>query len=70
MRCLRCLQDIETDAPDGTEICGSCEKAEFMKMMSQYRAEAEAMAYQLDKEAYEDAQHDAHLDTGNGYQYG
>lgn len=24
MKCLRCGQEIEADAPEGVEICGSC----------------------------------------------
>ena len=72
MRCIRCPQDIETDAPANVVICGSCaddlrqeEEAEIMAIQAQDKAIAE----QMNREAYEDAQHDEQYDSGNGYRY-
>jgi hypothetical protein len=63
MKCKRCGQDIEADAPEGVNICGSCandlrgeEDAEIMA--AQAKAEVESMAdinFEMTKDALEAA---------------
>jgi len=68
MKCIRCGQDIEADAPADVVICGSCAddlRAEGDAMVGAAEVEAEAM----NKEAYEEAQYDKQYDSGNGYRY-
>jgi len=50
MKCKRCGQEIEADAPKGVVICGSCaddlrqeEDAEMMAIQAQDKAIAEQM---------------------------
>lgn len=68
MRCARCKQAIETDAPANAVICDSCAD-ELRSEQDALTAQAEAEAEAMDRAAYEEAQHDAHFDTGNGYRY-
>ena len=72
MRCIRCPQNIETDAPANVVICGSCaddlrQEEDATTMAAE--TEAEHIMFEMNKEAYEDAQHDAQYDSGNGYRY-
>jgi len=65
MRCIRCPQDIETDAPANVVICGSCaddlrQEEEATTMAAE--AEAEHIMFELNKEAYEEAQRENRLD--------
>ena len=78
MKCKRCRRDIEKDAPANAVICGNCaddlrREEEAMNdeanMAGQSEAEAKAMADASAREAYEDAQQEAHFDDGNGYRY-
>jgi len=55
MKCKRCDQDIETNAPPNVVICGSCAddlRQEEEAMITQL--EAESINDQMDKEAYEE----------------
>jgi len=68
MKCKRCKQDIENDAPEGVTICGSCAddlRAEEDAMIGAAEVEAEAM----NREAYEEAMQDEQRDTARGYRY-
>ena len=56
MKCLRCDRDIEDDAPANVVICGSCAddlRQEEQAMMD--TLEAEGIADQMNREAYEDS---------------
>ena len=71
MKCIGCGQDIEADAPEGVNICGSCaddirQEEEAEHLYYQLEAEAEARA---NKEAYEEAVAEEQFDTGNGWRY-
>ena len=70
MKCDRCGNDIEEDAPEGVTICGSC--ADDLRQEAAAR-DAELMAtdinYQMNKEAYEEALAEEHFDTGGGWRY-
>jgi len=59
MICRRCGQGIEPDAPRDAVICGSCAddlKQEEMARQDAIEAEERDIAYQMNKEAYEEAQ--------------
>jgi len=59
MKCKRCDQEIEADAPEGVEVCGNC--ADDLR-----QEEAEAQA---NREAYEESERESRIDTGGGWRY-
>jgi len=70
MKCIRCGQDIENDAPKGVTICGSC--ADDLRQEEEYQimvAQEESINDQRNREAYEDAMKDEQRDTAQGYRY-
>ena len=57
MKCKRCNQDIEADAPIGVVTCGSC--ADYLRQeedAQEMAAEFEEIEYAMNKEAYEESQ--------------
>ena len=55
MKCKRCGKDIEADAPNNVDVCGSC--ADDLRQEEEYQimvAQEEAKADQMDKDAYEE----------------
>lgn len=75
MKCIRCGQDIEADAPANVVICGSCAddlRAEQDALEGAAMAEAEDKAkqeYEQNRQAYEDEERAQHFDDGGDYRY-
>ena len=70
MKCRKCGQEIEANAPSGVVICGSC--ADDLRQEEKYQAfiaEQESINDQMNKEAYEESLREEHFDTGGGYRY-
>ena len=59
-KCLRCGKEIEPDAPADAVVCGNCAddcREEEAAIQAEVEASAsEDIAFEMDKEAYEDAQ--------------
>ena len=74
-KCLGCHQDIEADAPEGVNICGSCAddlRAEQDALEGAAMAEAQDRArteFEANREAYEEEERARHFDNGDGYRY-
>ena len=65
MKCIRCNQDIESDAPANVKICGSCAddlRQEEKAMVTQL--EAADIEFQINKEAYEETLREEQFDGG------
>ncbi len=72
MKCLRCEQEIEQDAPAGAVICGICVdelRQEEDGIRDQQEAEARDMMEEMDREAYEEEERERHIDNGNSWGY-
>ena len=70
MKCKRCEQDIEADAPEGVNICGSC--ADDLRQEDEYYAfiaQQESINDQMNREAYEESLREEQFDTGGGWRY-
>jgi len=66
-QCIRCGQEIYLPHWE-SNVCGSCAD-ELRPEEDAMTAQAEAEDDAIGRAAYEEAQHDAHFDTGNGYRY-
>jgi len=71
MKCSRCGNEIEADAPANAVICGSCaddlrqeEEAEIMAEQDKAKAEGEA-----GREAYEESLANERMDACDGWRY-
>jgi ribosome-binding protein aMBF1 (putative translation factor) len=72
MKCKRCGQDIEADAPANVTVCGSCaddlrqeEDAEIESIALADKARQEQAAY----EDYKAEEQFRHMDDGGGWRY-
>jgi len=70
MKCKRCEQDIEVDAPPNVNICGSC--ADDLRQEEEHGimvAQEEALTDRMNREAYEESEQERHFDDGGGWRY-
>lgn len=65
MKCKRCEQDIEANAPEGVTICGSC--ADYLRQEEE--AQIADIDFQMNKEAYERDEQEGLADNGGGYRF-